>query len=136
MVIGVKPEELIPLEQDCIDTLNPYFNICKKAGSSFGVKLSKETLRKMSKAQSGENNPNFGKKLTEEHKQKLSEVHKQRWKKVDRSTLNWSASDETRAKMRAARLGKKRPTTICPHCDKEGAVASLKRYHFDNCKHK
>ena len=36
-------------------------------------------------------------------------------------------------KIRATLTGVKRPTTICPHCGKKGAIASLKRYHFDNC---
>jgi len=25
---------------------------------------------------------------------------------------------------------------VCPHCDKEGYGPNMKRYHFDNCKHK
>lgn len=24
----------------------------------------------------------------------------------------------------------------CPHCNKEGGVGNMKRYHFDNCKHR
>ena len=31
--------------------------------------------------------------------------------------------------------GKHRETT-CPHCGKEGGDRAMKRYHFDNCKHK
>ena len=25
---------------------------------------------------------------------------------------------------------------VCPHCDKQGSVMNMKRWHFDNCKHK
>lgn len=30
----------------------------------------------------------------------------------------------------------KNPTTklICPHCNKEGGISQMKRYHLDNCK--
>jgi len=31
--------------------------------------------------------------------------------------------------------GKKRPLVKCPHCGKEGG-SNMKRYHFNNCKHK
>ena len=40
-------EELLKLEQHYIDTLNPYFNICKIAGSSLGLKRSDETKKKI-----------------------------------------------------------------------------------------
>jgi hypothetical protein len=46
-------EVLIEREQHYLDELDPFFNICKVAGSVLGVKHSKETRRKMSKAQKG-----------------------------------------------------------------------------------
>ena len=45
-------------------------------------------------------------------------------------------SEETRKKLIQAKTGKTRPKGICPYCKKEGAIALLKRYHFDNCKFK
>lgn len=40
-------------------------------------------------------------------------------------------TNETKAKMRSSR-----PRVKCPHCNKEGDVMNMKRWHFDNCKHK
>lgn len=34
------------------------------------------------------------------------------------------------------RKGIPKPKVICPHCDKEGGIPVMKRYHFDNCKSK
>jgi len=42
------PEFLTAREQYYIDTLNPFFNICKIAGSSLGIKRSEETKQKLS----------------------------------------------------------------------------------------
>lgn len=30
----------------------------------------------------------------------------------------------------------KKPTVICPHCDKVGGAPAMKRFHFENCKTK
>ena len=30
--------------------------------------------------------------------------------------------------------GTPQPILICPHCDKQGGISGMKRYHFDNCK--
>jgi hypothetical protein len=29
---------------------------------------------------------------------------------------------------------KNKPKVKCPHCDKEGSISNMKRWHFDNCK--
>lgn len=42
-------------------------------------------------------------------------------------------SEETRTKRALALTGYKHKTTECPHCGAVGAVAQLKRWHFDNC---
>ncbi len=86
------PEFLLIREQFYLDTLNPYFNICKVAGSQLGCKRSKETCLKMGKWQEGrifteEHKENIGKagkgripwnkglKMSKEHCKKLSESH-------------------------------------------------------------
>jgi hypothetical protein len=74
--------------------------------------------------------------ITEEAKQKMSASQKKRWENIDKTTLNWKHTPEQLEKMRNAKLGKKQPIAICPHCNKEGGAANLKRYHFDNCKFK
>lgn len=47
------PENLIQREQYYIDTLNPWFNIAKIAGSNFGVKHSEESIRKTAEKNKG-----------------------------------------------------------------------------------
>lgn len=55
IIIECEVEDLIKKEQEYIDLYNPYFNICKVAGSSLGRK---------------------GGKMTEENKRKLLEINK------------------------------------------------------------
>lgn len=45
-------------------------------------------------------------------------------------------TEESKTKMSNAKKGKKKPVIQCPHCPMKGAAHVLKRYHFDNCKHK
>ena len=73
--------KLVEVEQYFLDTFTPHdktigYNILKKAGSCLGVKRSEETKRKMSEAQKGTKNPNYGKKYSEERKKKISELTK------------------------------------------------------------
>lgn len=42
--------------------------------------------------------------------------------------------DETVKKISDKLTGMKRPVGACPHCNTEGALSLLKRWHFDNCK--
>lgn len=79
--------DLTKAEQVWIDSIGDY-NICKVAGNTLGWVPTEDTRAKMRAAQSGENNPMFGKKrpeiaelmskvhkgrrLTEEHKAKMS----------------------------------------------------------------
>lgn len=72
----------------------------------------------------GKNNPmhgrspfNKGKSLSEEHKSKMSESRK--------GNINGKGNK-----------GKLHQKVICPHCEKEGGVTNMKRYHFNNCKKK
>jgi hypothetical protein len=72
--------------------------------------------------------------------------------KAKMSAVKLNMSDETKAKMSAAKKGrtrkpfseehkmkmsaaqKARPKVECPHCQKIGDVCNMKRLHFDNCK--
>jgi hypothetical protein len=45
-------------------------------------------------------------------------------------------TDEAKAKMSAFRKGKPKPKIDCPHCNKQVAVNTARRWHFDNCKSK
>lgn len=58
-------ESLIEREQYYIDTLNPKYNICRKAKSLLGFKFSEESKRKMSIAGKGKKKPTgFGDKVS------------------------------------------------------------------------
>jgi hypothetical protein len=63
-------------------------------------------------------------------------------------------AEEHKAKLAAAKLGKKRPhfestkekigkanqrpqvQVVCPHCSKSGGKSLMYRYHFENCRNK
>jgi group I intron endonuclease len=66
ILLGCNKEDLIKHEQFFIDSLNPYFNSCKKAGSNLGLRWSEETKKKQSDAKRG-------KVVSEETKRKMSE---------------------------------------------------------------
>lgn len=69
-----------------------------------------------------------GKSKSEEHRRKLSEALKGR---------KPSPQTYIGAKERAQRLiGIPHEIVTCPHCDKQGGIVAMKRWHFDNCKSK
>ena len=82
---------LISEEQKYIDLHNPFFNICRKAGSSLGFKHSEESKKKMSLARKGiKRSP-----MTQEQKEKLRNAH-----------IGKKATRETKEKMRIKKSGK------------------------------
>ena len=94
--------------------------------------ISEEHRQKMRKPKSEEGRKNIAKarlitkyRPSEETKRKTSEALKGR-----------SFTDEQKAKIKAALIGKPKPKIECPHCHKLAAPAMAKRWHFDNCKHK
>lgn len=77
---------------------------------------------------SGEAHPWFGRKKTEKHKKRLSETLK-----GNKSRTGMTHSEETRLKQSLSQKGKKKRTSVCPHCGKEGNENTMHRWHFDNC---
>jgi group I intron endonuclease len=78
VLICCDKENLLANEQFFIDSYNPYFNICKKAGSMLGIKrgtISAEHKNNLSKALQGRKSPMKGKHLSEETKQLQREKH-------------------------------------------------------------
>ena len=47
-------------------------------------------------------------------------------------------TEEHKNKLRLAKIGTTRivKKIVCPHCNKQGGVCGMTRYHFDNCKDK
>lgn len=118
-------EELLVREQYYIDTLKPWFNICPKAGSGLGRKLSAETKEKVRQANLGKKQSeetiekrrlaNIGQTrppFTEEHKRRISESKKGKpstTRGIKRTKPVWNKgkkgvySEETLAKIREPR---------------------------------
>ena len=76
----------------------------KMSASTSKQIISDETKLKLSSLFTGENNPMFGLKHSEETKNKISESRKNK------------------------------PKIECPHCQKIGDPSNMKRWHFENCK--
>jgi len=72
IVLLCEIEHLILIEQYFIDFLNPWFNICKIAGSSIGVKRSEAYKAKVSERKKG-NKYRLGTKTSEKTKDILRE---------------------------------------------------------------
>lgn len=104
-----------------------------------GRVFSDETKQRMRKPKSEQGRKNIAEarlkldyKPTDEHKRKTSEALKGR----PSSMQGRIQTDEAKAKMSAWRKGRPKPKVECPHCNKQVAVNTAKRWHFDNCKSK
>jgi hypothetical protein len=84
---------------------------------------------------------NGGFLVSEETRKKISDSKKgkkrffsQEWRNnISKGNKGRIVSEETRKKLNKSRNSKK---LICPHCEFNGGGGNMKRYHFDNCKHK
>ena len=80
-------------------------------GASGAIK-SEKTRRKMSEANKGKNNPNYGKSLSEETRRKMSEAQKGKIRSEEHKRKNSEAhkgkthSEETKKKLSEANIGK------------------------------
>ena len=71
------PDKCLIREKHYWGLFNPEYNIAKDPTAPFsGRKHSEETLLILSEAKKGENNPNYGKTISEETKTKISDSHK------------------------------------------------------------
>ena len=115
IITECEKKDLIKTEQSFIDSCNPYFNICKVAGSSLGVKCSDEYRKAKSEFMKGNTN-GFGHIQSDELRIKqilgrknyiFSEEHKNNIAKSmlgKKNALGKKASDETKQKLRIAAL--------------------------------
>jgi group I intron endonuclease len=71
IVIGCDKPDLLTTEQFFLDSLNPWFNTCKIAGNTLGIKASKKTKQKLSRIKKGKPTWNKGLKLSETHKRNI-----------------------------------------------------------------
>ena len=93
---------------------------------------SKEQRRKMSEGQI-----NRFKTHSVWNKGKTNVYSDEILKKMSESAKNkLPVSVETRMKMSIAKKGIPKEKVKCPHCNKEGGLAIMKRWHFEKCKTK
>lgn len=99
-------------------------NIAKIKGKTFEERFGEENARiikeKLSIANTGENNPMYGK------------VGAMKGKKH---------SPEAKLKIKLSNQNREKPTYLqelktCPHCQKTSTIGNATRWHFDNCKFK
>lgn len=132
ILIGCEKEDLIKHEQFFIDSLNPWFNICKIAGNTIGIKhinppwnkgLSKynnDIIRKMAEAHGakikGKPSKRKGTHVSEESRIKMAisqtgkkDTEETKKKKSDSAKNKPEVKDITREKLRIANTGKKKP---------------------------
>lgn len=102
VIIGCGRNDLISTEQFFLDSTNPYFNTCKKAGNTLWVKLSDETKKKLSNLKKGKSSWNKGKKLSEDHKRKIAKAqlgennsfyHKKHSSKTIDKIIEWNKNN-------------------------------------------
>jgi hypothetical protein len=134
---------------------NEFANLCNEDGNlnrgmgniNFrGHPHSEQTRKKISenngrglKGKFGEKHPCFGRPRLDN-----SERLKKAWAEGKLKSIGgWNKglkmkphTDEHKQKMSKAMKGIKKKKVKCPHCSIEGGAPALKRWHFDNCKHK
>lgn len=92
----------------------------KQVGPTTGKKWSNELKVLWRNQRTGEKNPMYGKKHTEETKAKFKE------RKTVKYWIGKTFSEEHKAKLRIEKE--------CPHCGLIGKGSAMNRWHMDNCK--
>lgn len=116
------PDKCLEREQYYLDSINPEYNILKKAGSPLGYKHTIETIAKIALAHKGEKNAMFGKLHTEETLAAMSRgqsgkiISEETRKKISESLkgeknhmFGKKQSEEILKKMSASLQGRKKP---------------------------
>lgn len=106
ILLGCEKEELLKVEQYFLDSYNPYFNICKIAGSCLGVKQSESTKQKKREIalRNGNKPPNLsGTTHVCSEKTKL---------KISISKIGFKHTEETCRKIGIASKGRKLSTEV------------------------
>jgi group I intron endonuclease len=98
VLLGCDKDDLLKTEQYFIDSYNPYFNICKIAGSNIGVKRSEETKNKLRIAFAGKKRKPF----TDEHRKNLSIAAKRH-----KHRSGWKHTEESKKIMSELKMGSK-----------------------------
>jgi hypothetical protein len=121
--------------KDSVETIN------KRRQSNTGKKRSNKSKENMSKAQqlinrSSDHNPFYGMSHSKDTRSVMSAKKKG---KTYEEIFGVEKATEMRKRRGIEQQGRvKGPQSklICPHCNKSGGKGIMKRWHFDNCKHK
>lgn len=124
ILLGCDKDDLLINEQFFLDSLNPYFNVCKIAGSRLGIKSSEETKQKIRSFNLGKVMPDeiklkikksmIGRVITDEHKKKIKErltgkrktpEHIEKMRIALTGKVHGKMSDETKKKLSLAKIG-------------------------------
>jgi len=146
VLIHVKhEEELLSAEQDAINTMNPDYNIAIDAGApTRGLKMSKETCKRLSDMRKGPGSYWYGKKRYPETIKKISDnrLGAPAWNKgiPNQAILgdnNPAKRPEVREKIRQSKAKYKRPVVrIDPINDTKEAYDSIKKAAlYNNLNH-
>lgn len=117
---NLKKQEAEEIEIELIayhNSTNPQFGYNLESGGNLNKEISTESRMKMSLAKkdkySGKNHPNYGKKLSKEHKQKISKTRIRlglsKGKNNPRYGLTFSHSKETKQKISKSLSGENNP---------------------------
>lgn len=115
----------------------------KMSDNAKNRKFSEETRKKMSIKSSG-NKHALGHKHTLESKEKISTAGKRPCKEETKIKIGLAnrgrklppISETTRQKLSNSANGRIYEKVVCNHCNKEGGITGMKRWHFENCKAK
>lgn len=123
ILLVCKIDDLIFYEQLLIDSLNPRYNMCKKAGSALGIKRSAETCKKLSEAnkqwirtqeiRAAMSAGRKGMKLSEDHRNAIASgnrgktMSEESRRKIGDGNRGKKRTDEQIKQMSEARKGKK-----------------------------
>lgn len=75
-------------------------------------------------------------KLSKQSSQPKNVTHKQNMSKSQLAFYQTPEGKKALEQKAEKQRGKVRRKETCPHCGKEGGEGIMKRWHFDNCKHK
>ena len=110
--------------------------------SHTGKQHTEETKQKLAEQRRGKSSGAKGRTHSEETKQYLREINtgkkhsEEAIAKIKRAGLGRKVTEETREKMRQAKLDTPIEKVKCPYCDITSYPRIMKRWHFDNCKTK
>ncbi|KAA0089356.1 hypothetical protein CIW54_07785 [Paraburkholderia sp. T12-10] len=125
--------DLLAVEQSRINALKPAYNVCITAGSQLGMRHTDLAREKMSRANKGENHPNWGRRLSESTRERIASAQKGQnghwWgktpsamsrAKMSLAKLGKVYSAEAKAKMALSKMGDKNPAARSVVCVETG----------------